>query len=152
MTTPYYLESLDAFAPNLTAAPGRRVKAASVELEDGSHFDLGEEGTDMLTYLLSGLGAGLVAHIELDEELVTPDRAAELLGVSRPTIYTWQDTRRIGRVSQGSRRMVPLSEVRRLLESPVRAAAFAAAHEGDDSPLTAEEVSVLNAGPRRLAQ
>ena len=73
----------------------------------------------------------------MDEETISAERAAELLGVTRPTIYTWQDRSRIGRVDVGAKRMVPLADVEKLKNSDVRRATFAAArrqnlHEPED--------------------
>ena len=80
----------------------------------------------------------------MDEETISAERAAELLGVTRPTIYTWQDRSRIGRVNVGAKRMVPLADVEKLTNSEVRRDTFAAArsqklHE-PEKPLTKDEM------------
>lgn len=143
MTISHFIPSLDALAPQLPATAQNPVVRINVELADGSQVALEDLGRSLFDALLTGLREGKTAHLELDEALVSPERAAELLGVSRPTIYAWQDRGRLGRHAQGSRRMVPLADIRHQLESPARAAAFSTAAAADDSPLSPDEIAVL---------
>lgn len=81
--------------------------------EAGTRMSLSPRFAHMVVELLAALDQGKVVHIDVDEPLVSPERAGELLGVSRPTVYAWQDRDIIARVDQGSRRMVPLSDIER---------------------------------------
>lgn len=65
--------------------------------------------------LFAALDAGKVVHFDVEEALVSAERAAEMLGVSRPTVYAWQDRGRLARVDQANRRMVPTTDIERYL-------------------------------------
>ena len=67
-----------------------------------------------------GLSESKVAHLEMDEATVSAIRTADLLAVTRPTIYTWQVRGRNGRVEIGSKRMVPPADVEDLKYSAER--------------------------------
>ena len=51
------------------------------------------------------------------EDLVSPEKAAQILQVSRPTIYNWQESGVLGTKPNGNRRMVPMADIERLLEA-----------------------------------
>lgn len=151
MSAPFISSFADVF-PDARGATthGTRIARADVELADGTRLALGEQVLRLLESLSDGVAAEKVAHLEFDEEFVAPERAAELLHVSRPTVYAWQDRGRLGKVERGSKRMVPLEDVRRLQQSPVRAAVLATAAtfdpKGPDVELTDDDVRTLD-GP-----
>jgi len=99
---------------------------------------------------------------------VTPERAGEILGVSRQTIYTWQDEGRLSKIMQGSKRMAPLAEVleekehaaagKRLLEQTLKRrpesqnAKSLAAEALRSGERWASELARLQDGLRKLAE
>ncbi|MCL2090956.1 MAG: helix-turn-helix domain-containing protein [Micrococcales bacterium] len=93
----------------------QRVARTVVTLEDGTELEAGDGLLAMINALVVEDLAGRRARVEIVPELLTPEEAAQLLGVSRPTVYAWQDSGALDRVDQGNRRMVRLSEVETLL-------------------------------------
>ncbi|MEI6624054.1 MAG: helix-turn-helix domain-containing protein [Actinomycetes bacterium] len=87
------------------------VTSGYLTLANGEQVEIDDD----LLMLINGIvGQGLVgrrARVEVTPELVTPEEAAELLEVSRPTIYNWQNAGVLGRVEMKNRRMVPISDV-----------------------------------------
>jgi len=93
--------------PAPAARPGtfqsRLVRAGSLTLDDGSVVPM----DDVLLALVNArLSAGWY---------VTPEEASQLLGVSRPTVYKWQESGSLGCVMMGNRRMIPRTDVDRLV-------------------------------------
>ena len=93
----------------------QRVARAAVTLEDGTELEVGDGLLAMINALVVEDLAGRRARVEIVPELLTAEEAAQLLGVTRPTVYAWQDSGALDRVDQGNRRMVPLSDVETLL-------------------------------------
>ena len=93
----------------------QRVARAVVTLEDGTQIEAGEDLLEMISALVVDDLAGRRARVEIAPELLTPEEAAQLLGVTRPTVYAWQDAGALDRVDRGNRRMVPLADVEMLL-------------------------------------
>lgn len=79
----------------------------------GESYELNPAFGGTLADVLRALHAGKVVHIDADEEVVSAERAAELLGVSRPTVYAWQDRGLLAREGQSAKRMVPLADINR---------------------------------------
>lgn len=100
--------------------------ALSLEFVDeaGSRLALSPRFASFVVELLAALDQGKVVHVDIDEPLVSAERAAELIGVTRPTIYAWQDRNLIARVDQGSRRMVPVSDIERFQRDQQERAAW----------------------------
>lgn len=95
-----------------------RVESGELRFEDGTTAEVGEDLLELLRVLLEGGLAGCRARVEVTPELVTPEEAAKLLGVTRPTVYAWQKAGVLGQIAHGNRRMVPVADV-----DAVRAAA-----------------------------
>lgn len=134
----------DVFPAEASWRTAKRIRRVEVVLDGGERVELHYVAVEMMERLREGLAESKVAHLEMDEETISAERAAELMGVARPTIYTWQDRGRIGRVDVGAKRMVPLADVEKLKNSEVRQATFAAArrqnlHEPEE-PLTTNEM------------
>ena len=91
--------------------PGVVVASGRLELSNGSVIEITPRLSRMLDQIVDGIRARKVVHVEFDDALVTPQRAGEMLGVSRPTIYSWQDAGLLPTVRQGSRRLVPIESV-----------------------------------------
>jgi excisionase family DNA binding protein len=102
-------------------------EGAHLQTSDGRSLRLSPDVVRLLNVSLSAIREGLVPHLELDEECVSAERAAELLGVSRPTIYAWQDREILSRVTRGNRRLVPLESVTAYLAAAKEREQFAAA-------------------------
>lgn len=83
-------------------------------LADGRQVAVTPQGRDMVQFMLRSLCAGHVVHVDAEDDLLSPDRAAELLGVTRPTVYRWQDAMLLPRVMKGRVRAVPTEAVMRL--------------------------------------
>jgi len=99
--------------------PLPRVASGQLLFEDGSTAEVGDDLIELLRVLLGSGLAGRRARVEVAPELVTPDEAAELLEVSRPTVYTWQKSGVLGLVQRGNRRMVPMADIDAVREAAV---------------------------------
>lgn len=95
-----------------SAAAGMpRLASGELRFADGSTAEVGADLIELLEMLLGAGLDGYRARVEVTPELVTPDEAAELLGVSRPTVYAWQDSGVLGNLARGNRRMVPIVDI-----------------------------------------
>ena len=134
----------DVFPAEASWRTAKRIRRVEVVLDGGERVALHYVAVEMMERLREGLAESKVAHLEMDEEMISAERAAELMGVTRPTIYTWQDRGRIGRTDVGAKRMVPLADVEKLKNSEVRQATFAAARRQNlrepEEPLTKNEM------------
>ena len=117
-------------------------EGAHLQTSDGRSLRLSPDVVRLLNVSLSAIGEGLVPHLELDEKCVSAERAAELLGVSRPTVYAWQDRKILSRVTRGNRRLVPLESVTAYLAATKERDQFAAAVAA--APDTLGDVLVSN--------
>lgn len=144
MTIQFIRSEADVFPAEASSRAAKRIMRVDVVLAGGERVELNHVAVELLERLREGLAESKVAHLELDEATVSADRAAELLGVTRPTIYTWQDRGRIGRVDVGSKRMVPLADVEYLKNSAARRAILEVSRPVNlsepEDPLTDEEV------------
>ena len=144
MTVQFIRSEAAVFPAEASWRTAKRIRRVEVVLDDGERVELNYIAVDLMERLREGLAESKVAHLEMDEETVSAERAAELLGVTRPTIYTWQDRSRIGRVDVGAKRMVPLAAVEKLKNSDVRRATFAAARRQNlhepENPLSEDEM------------
>lgn len=111
--------------PLSARVPAAALTAATLHFEDGTEHPASPELTAALACAITGIHNGATVHLAVDDDVVTADRAAGLLGVSRPTIYFWQDQGRLGRVQVGSRRMVPLADVLSLKDCRAESTAWA---------------------------
>jgi len=102
------------------------VRGGYLVLEGGQRVELATDLLIAVNDLLAGLNAGKIGHVDLDEELLSPERAGELLGITRPTVYAWQDRGLIERVDRGGKRLVPLASVIQYREQQQQRRAFAA--------------------------
>ena len=144
MTVQFIRSEADVFPAEASSRTAKRIMRVDVVLADGERVELNDVAVELMERLREGLAESKVAHLEMDEETISAERAAELLGVTRPTIYTWQDRGRLGRVNVGAKRMVPLAEVEKLTNSEVRRDTFAAARSQNlhepEKPLTKDEM------------
>jgi len=147
MTVQYIRSEAEVFPEAASARMAKRIQRVEVVLADGERVELGGVAVDLMERLRAGLSESMVAHLELDAEVVSPDRAAELLGVSRPTIYAWQNRGRLGQIDMGGKRMVPLADVEAIKSSIMHQLTDAARRridiEAPDEPLTDEDIQAL---------
>lgn len=143
MVTQFIREEAALFPAPARALARQNIVQVEVVLGSGERATLTPLAAVVLEELRAGLAANKVAHVELDDELVSAERAAELLGVSRPTIYTWQDRGRLGRTDVGAKRKVPLKDVERLRNSRTRNAVLTDIAGEPDTTLTDEEAAAL---------
>ncbi len=66
----------------------RRVTGAKLVLDDGQEIDLSTHLVEAVRFVLSGLTQGDLSIRSVPEE-ITSTTAADLLGVSRPTLMKW---------------------------------------------------------------
>lgn len=99
------------------AEPLGPVSGGTVQFEDGRTMLVGPDLVRVLNVLLADGLAHQRARLTVDSELVSAERAADMLGVSRPTIYKWQDQGVLGLHQVGSHRRVPREDVEALLEA-----------------------------------
>lgn len=107
----------DVFGDRAAARTASQITGGSYRLADGSVVEIGGRMIELSELIRQSVLHELVAHVEIDEQLVAPERAAELLGVTRPTIYAWQDRGKLGRVEHANQRSVPLADVEALREA-----------------------------------
>jgi excisionase family DNA binding protein len=147
MTVQFIRSEADVFPAAASARTAKRIKRVEVVLDTDERVELNYIAVQLMESLREGLAEDKVAHLEMDETLVPPERAAELLGVSRPTIYAWQNRGRIGQVDIGGKRMVPLADVEAIKSSVMHQLTAAARQRIDidapDEPLTDEDMQAL---------
>jgi len=147
MTVQFIRSEADVFPAAACSRTAKRIKHVDVVLESGERVQLNPAAVELMESLREGLADSKVAHLELDEELVSPERAAELLGVSRPTIYAWQSRGRIGQVDVGGKRMVPLADIEAIKGSVMHRLTARARQridiEAPHEPLTDEDMHAL---------
>ena len=97
------------------AEPLGRVTGGTVQLADGRTVAADEDLVRLLNVLLSSGLAHRRAQLVVDSEYVSAQTAAVMLGVSRPTVYKWQDNGLLGLEQVGNRRRVPLDDIAALL-------------------------------------
>lgn len=91
-----------------------KVVSGRLLLDDGSEVEAGSVLIEFMNALLADGLRDRRARLEIVADLVTAEAAARLLGVSRPTVYAWQDSGTLGQIMQGNRRMVPLEDIHRV--------------------------------------
>lgn len=92
---------------SVTDGAQRSVREVYVVLADGTRVAVAEHGRDLVEFMLRSLYEGRVVHVDAEDELLSPGRAAELLEVTRPTVYRWQDAGLLPVVMKGRVRAVP---------------------------------------------
>lgn len=91
------------------------VVGGTVQLADGRVLVADEDLVRLLDLILSGGLANRRAQVAVASEFVTPEEAAQMLDVSRPTIYKWQDAGVLGVHLVGTHRRVPREDVEALV-------------------------------------
>lgn len=91
---------------------------------DGVRYSAFGELLDHIRTLLAGHPENLAPD---KDTLISPSKAADVLGVSRQTIYHWQDHGMLGRVQTGNRRMIPIVDVDRAHQARTEAFGLLAA-------------------------
>jgi excisionase family DNA binding protein len=100
--------------PKRVEVINQAIKSGSLEFESGEVYEIGTDLKDLLVFILSAQSRLLIQTME---DLVSPEKAAQILQVSRPTIYNWQESGVLGTKPHGNRRMVPMADIERLLEA-----------------------------------
>lgn len=85
--------------------------------------------------ILAALGEAGEAVVFKPEDEVSPERAAELLGVSRPIVYQRMDTGKLPFRQVGTHRRIRAADVAELKQSEDRRRSFAAALSADTEDL-----------------
>lgn len=100
--------------------PSEELAEVTLVTTQGRLIELRQADLALLNSALHGEVEVLAPESDLDiaERWLTPEDAAEALGVTRQTIYSWQKSGRLGRRHrEGSRvRFVPLTDVRKIQE------------------------------------
>ncbi|OIQ73697.1 helix-turn-helix domain protein [mine drainage metagenome] len=99
----------------------KAIKSGFLEFESGEVYEIGADLKDLLVFILSAQSRLLIQTMD---DLVSPEKAAQILQVSRPTIYNWQESGVLGTQPQGNRRMVPMADIERLLTAKRERAAI----------------------------
>ena len=94
---------------------GDRATAGFLELSDGRQQKIAPQLLEAINYLIDRVGPEAVGHVEVDAKLIPPERAGALLGVTRQTIYAWQDRGLLARQDVGKKRMVPWASIQAFL-------------------------------------
>lgn len=85
----------------VSKAHDRRIRQIALIMDDGSEIKLPSSLTRFLGHVVHGLSRGPVSVTTLPDELTTTT-AAEMLGVSRPTLMKWVANGDIGAKKVGS--------------------------------------------------
>jgi excisionase family DNA binding protein len=91
-------------------AHDRSFQEVSVSMDDGSVMVLSEDLSKFVSRVVEGLSRGPLSITMLPDELTTTV-AAELLGISRPTLMKWIATGRISAHKAGSHARLLTDEV-----------------------------------------
>lgn len=108
------LITLEELLPTVASAD-QPITSLTLVLANGEAVRLEGDELDSFNRVIHEGGQVLLAD-SLEEQpdpdpLVNPEIAAEILGVSRPTVYAWQDRGRLGLVQAGRVRCSRLREV-----------------------------------------
>jgi excisionase family DNA binding protein len=93
---------------------GESVVTVSISFSDGSQVEVSERGRELVEFILAALNSGREVHVDAEEALLTPVAAAQVLGVTRQSVYRWQDAGLLPVVMKGRSRSVPAAAVREL--------------------------------------
>ena len=93
---------------------GESVVQVFLSFSDGSQVEVNERGRELVVFILGALRSGREVSVEAEEELLTPGAAAGVLGVTRQSVYRWQDAGLLPVVMSGRSRSVPAAAVREL--------------------------------------
>lgn len=85
--------------------------------------------------LLAAMAEAGTAFVFKPDDEVSPERAAELLGVSRPIVYQRMDTGKLAFRQVGTHRRIRAADVAELKQSEDRRRSFAAALSADTEDL-----------------
>jgi len=145
-----WMTSVDQFVDSAEGAASQSwadcLTQAAVEfvLPDGRRVPVSARGSDFVHFVIAELASGHTVRAESTEEMLTPDAAGEALGVTRQTIYRWQDANILPCVLQGKVRAVPAAAVARAAAErdsrKGRADALAASARTADAPVSRQEM------------
>lgn len=79
--------------------------------DDGESVELPEEVTDALDRVVTALAAGQRVSVLGADQLISTTQAAEILGVSRPTLVRFLEAGEIAYAQPGTHRRLKLSDV-----------------------------------------
>ena len=119
------LLSMEDVLPKVNPA-SPRISSMRLMLADGIELVLEGADLDVLNTVVHEGGQVLLGEATTTEgeRLITPDQAGAILGVTRQTVYKWQDRNRLSRVQQGLVRGVVLQEVLDLRDQRAANATF----------------------------
>ena len=95
----------------LTALTNRRGQGAALVGPDGERLDLPPEVFEILREVLEALAQGLAITIAPHQMILSTSEAADILGVSRPTLVQLLEAGEIPFEQPGRRRRVRLADV-----------------------------------------
>lgn len=93
---------------------GESVVRVAISFSDGSQVEVSQRGRELVEFILAALNSGREVHVDAEEALLTPVAAAQVLGVTRQSVYRWQDAGLLPVVMKGRSRSVPAAAVREL--------------------------------------
>ena len=104
---PTDLSSLSRFANGLSSVPAR----ARLVGPDGSELELPAEMYELLRHVVTALSQGVAISIAPRHTMLTTQEAADLLGISRPTLVRLLTVGEIPHTMRGRHRRVLLRDI-----------------------------------------
>lgn len=104
---PTDLSSLSRFANGLSSVPAR----ARLVGPDGSELELPAEMYELLRHVVTALSQGVAISIAPRNTMLTTQEAADLLGISRPTLVRLLTVGEIPHTMRGRHRRVLLRDI-----------------------------------------
>ena len=127
----------------LRSHAGDPVARVFISFADGAQVEVSDQGRDVIVFILDALNSGREVNVEAEDELLTPAAAASVLGVTRQSVYRWQDDDLLPVVMRGRARAVPAAAVRALKAiRDSRASLNAADKMADEANAVAEHSDV----------
>lgn len=106
------ISATDLVAPSRVGS-AKILRPVTLITESGEKVELSPMGAKWLRDVLSGLAPAWTKEQTQEgvDSLMTPLDAALVFGVTRQTIYTWQDQGKIGRINLQNVRYVPEADI-----------------------------------------
>lgn len=159
LTRQHVADVAEFIDPNeLKSHSGTSVTSVFLSFSNGTQIPVSDRGRELIVFILEALDSGLEVVVEAEDELLTPQAAAKMLGVTRQSVYRWQDDALLPIVMRGRSRSVPLAAVRALkaardTRDVVREKAATLGREARDIAANPDHVSVdLVSEVRRAAR
>lgn len=117
-------------------------RAAALVAPDGSRIDLPDAVFEVLVQVVDSMNAGKAVHVTPVDQLLTTQQAADLLGVTRPTVIAILERGELAYERAGSHRRIRMDDLLafRARRRDEQLATIAALHDDADDEASAQEI------------